>query len=53
MLIICVRCGAKKVLILAVDMAQLGNVPTVLISKFRLVVYSDPINAALKAMGLG
>ena len=45
--------GAKKVLIPAVDMAQLGNVPTDLISKFSLVVYSDPVDAAFKAMGLG
>ena len=45
--------GAKKVLIPAVDMAQLGKVPTDLISKFSLVVYSDPVEAAFKAMGLG
>lgn len=44
--------GAKKVLIPAVDMAQLGKVPTDLISKFSLVVYSDPVDAAFKAMGL-
>ena len=45
--------GAKKVLIPAVDMAQLAKVPTDLISKFSLVVYSDPVDAAFKAMGLG
>ena len=44
--------GAKKVLIPAVDMAQLGKVPADLISKFSLVVYSDPVDAAFKAMGL-
>jgi len=44
--------GAKKVLIPAVDMAQLGKVPIDLISKFSLVVYGDPIDAAFKAMGL-
>ena len=44
--------GAKKVLIPASDMAQLGKVPTDLVSKFSLVVYSDPIDAAFKAMGL-
>jgi len=44
--------GAKKVLIPAVDMAQLGKVPVDLISKFSLVVYSDPVDAAFKAMGL-
>lgn len=45
--------GARKVLIPAIDMAQLGKVPTDLISKFSLVVYSDPVDAAFKAMGLG
>jgi ATP-dependent Lon protease len=44
--------GAKKVLIPAVDIAQLGKVPADLISKFSLVIYSDPIDAAFKAMGL-
>jgi ATP-dependent Lon protease len=44
--------GAKKVLIPAVDMAQLAKVPADLISKFSLVVYSDPVDAAFKAMGL-
>lgn len=44
--------GAKKVLIPAVDMAQLAKVPTDLISKFSLVVYADPVDAAFKAMGL-
>lgn len=44
--------GAKRVLIPAVDMAQLAKVPSDLISKFSLVVYSDPVDAAFKAMGL-
>lgn len=44
--------GAKKVLIPAVDMPQLGKVPADLISKFSLVVYADPVDAAFKAMGL-
>ena len=44
--------GAKKVLIPAVDMAQIGKVPTDLIAKFSLVLYGDPIDAAFKAMGL-
>ena len=44
--------GAKKVLIPAVDMAQLAKVPTDLISKFSLIIYSDPVDAAFKAMGL-
>lgn len=45
--------GAKKVLIPAVDIAQLSKIPADLISKFSLVVYSDPVDAAFKAMGLG
>lgn len=45
--------GAKKVLIPAADMVQIGKVPADLISKFSLVVYSDPVDAAFKAMGLG
>lgn len=45
--------GAKKVLIPAVDVIQLGKVPTDLISKFSLLIYSDPIDAGFKAMGLG
>lgn len=44
--------GAKKVLIPAVDMSQLGKVPTDLISKFSLLIYSDPVDAAFKSMGL-
>lgn len=44
--------GAKKVLIPAADMPQFVKVPADLISKFSLVVYSDPIEAAFKAMGL-
>ena len=43
--------GAKKVLIPAVDVIQLSKVPTDLISKFSLIIYSDPIDAAFKAMG--
>lgn len=44
--------GAKKVLIPAVDMAQLGKIPSDLISKFSLVIYGDPVDAAFKAMGV-
>jgi ATP-dependent Lon protease len=45
--------GAKKILIPAIDMVQLGKVPADLISKFSLVVYSDPVDAAFKAFGIG
>ena len=44
--------GAKKVLLPAVDMAQLAGVPAELVSKFSLIIYADPIDAAFKAMGL-
>ena len=43
---------AKKVLIPATDMAQLSKVPADHISNFSLLIYSDPIDAAFKAMGL-
>jgi len=49
---VAVDSGAKKILIPAVDISQLGKVPTDLISKFSLIIYSDPIDAAFKAMGL-
>ena len=44
--------GAKKVLLPASDMAQLSKVPADIISKFSLLIYSDPIDAAFKAIGL-
>ena len=49
---VAVDSGAKKILIPAVDLSQLGKVPTDLISKFSLVIYADPIDAAFKSMGL-
>jgi ATP-dependent Lon protease len=33
-------------------MVQLGKVPADLVSKFSLVIYGDPVDAAFKAMGL-
>lgn len=44
--------GAKQILIPAQDMAQLANVPTDIISKFSLIVYSNPVDAAFKSIGL-
>jgi len=44
--------GAKKVLLPASDMSLIANVPTDLISKFNLILYSDPINAVFKALGV-
>lgn len=42
--------GAKKVLIPVVDMANLAKVPPELMSKFQLLIYSDPIDAVFKAI---
>ena len=44
--------GAKRVLIPAIDMSQLSKVPTDILSKFSMVIYADPIDAAFKAMGM-
>jgi len=44
--------GAKRVLIPAVDMAQMANVPTDLMSKFQLIIYSTPIEAVFKSLGV-
>ncbi len=44
--------GAKKILIPALDIAQLAKVPPELMSKFQLVIYSDPIDAVFKAVGV-
>ena len=44
--------GAKHILIPVADMMQYGKVPADLISKFSLEVYSDPVDAAFKALGI-
>jgi len=44
--------GAKKILIPALDMAQMAKVPPELMSKFQLIIYSDPIDAVFKAVGV-
>ena len=44
--------GAKKVLLPAIDMAQIANVPADILSKFQLIIYSDPIDAVYKALGV-
>ena len=44
--------GAKRILIPAVDMAQYGSVPADLMSKFSLEIYTDPVDAAFKAIGV-
>lgn len=44
--------GAKKILIPAIDMTQMAKVPAELMSKFQLIIYSDPIDAVFKAVGV-
>uniref|UniRef100_UPI0040478596 protease Lon-related BREX system protein BrxL n=1 Tax=Aliarcobacter sp. TaxID=2321116 RepID=UPI0040478596 len=44
--------GAKKVLIPVVDMVNMGKVPPELMSKFQLLIYSDPIDAVFKSIGV-
>ena len=44
--------GAKRVLIPAIDMAKIAAVPTDLLSKFQLIIYSDPIDVVFKALGV-
>jgi ATP-dependent Lon protease len=44
--------GAKKILIPALDMIQMAVVPAELMSKFQLIIYSDPIDAVFKAVGV-
>lgn len=44
--------GAKRVLIPAVDMVHYGTVPTDLMAKLQPIIYTDPVDAAFKAMGV-
>lgn len=44
--------GAKKILLPVADMMQYSKVPADLISRFSLEVYSDPVDAAFKALGI-
>ena len=44
--------GAKKVLIPVVDMIHIEKVPPELLNKFQLLIYSDPIDAVFKAIGV-
>jgi ATP-dependent Lon protease len=44
--------GAKKVLLPAIDVIQFSKVPADLIAKFNLLIYSDPVDAVFKAMGV-
>ena len=44
--------GAKRILLPVADMMQYSKVPADLVSKFRLEIYSDPVDAAFKALGI-
>lgn len=44
--------GTKRILIPMADMVNFSKVPADLISKFSLEVYSDPVDAAYKALGI-
>ena len=46
------RGQTKKVLIPVVGMVHIGKVPPELLSKFQLLIYSDPIDAVFKAIGV-
>ncbi len=42
----------KPLLSQTLDMAQMAKVPPELMSKFQLIIYSDPIDAVFKALGV-
>jgi len=44
--------GYKKILIPVINMLQMVKVPVELMSKFQLIIYLDPIDAVLKAVGV-
>jgi ATP-dependent Lon protease len=44
--------GGKKMLVPSENKRDLGDVPDELFSRIQPVLYTDPINAAIRAMGL-
>jgi ATP-dependent Lon protease len=44
--------GAKRVLIPSENKRDLADVPDELLNKIHPIFYTDPINAAIRAMGL-
>ena len=44
--------GAKKILVPSENKRDLGDVPDEVLNKLQPVFYTDPINAAIRAMGL-
>ncbi|MCK6605715.1 MAG: protease Lon-related BREX system protein BrxL [Ignavibacteriaceae bacterium] len=49
---IAVDSGAKKVLIPAADMSLIASVPVDLVSRFSLLIFTDPIQAVFKGLGV-
>jgi ATP-dependent Lon protease len=44
--------GAKKILVPSENKRDLADVPDDILNKIQPVFYTDPLNAAIKAMGL-
>ena len=44
--------GAKRILLPVADMMQYSKVPADLVSKFSIEIYSGPVDAAFKALGI-
>jgi len=44
--------GAKKILVPSENKRDLADVPDEVLNKLQPVFYTDPINAAIRAMGL-
>ncbi len=44
--------GARKILVPSENKRDLGDVPDGILNRLRPVFYPDPINAAIRAMGL-
>jgi ATP-dependent Lon protease len=44
--------GAKRILVPSQNKRDLGDVPDEVLNKLQPILYTDPINAAIRAMGL-
>jgi ATP-dependent Lon protease len=44
--------GAKRVLIPAENKRDIADVPSEVLDKLQLIFFSEPVNAAFRAMGL-
>ena len=44
--------GARNVLLPAENKRDIGDIPIDVLDKIQIIFYSDPINAAYRAMGL-